>query len=262
MWKTGFFRLESHRVLDRAIVLLGSLASTNSKYGLVNIYAPNELTERVAFFDSLSDILRELQVPIIMGGDFNIIKSREEKPGLVVDKRAMGKFNKLIQANELVNLPMGGMFFTWARNKPNFTACLLDRFLVSPDILLWIPNLSQSALQRKLLDHCPVLLQEIQIGRKDRPFKWFSHWAEIAEFSAMMRNILTQSKPKGIGAKLREVNNATNEWVSLERAKDINSVEALENRISNLEQHLMSVGRAADKEVVVKNEIQELKSKI
>ncbi|KAL4387479.1 hypothetical protein GQ457_09G007620 [Hibiscus cannabinus] len=43
-----------------------------------------------------------------------------------------------------------------------------------------------------------------------------------------------------------------NEWVALERAKDINSVEELENRISSLEQHLMSAGRVTDDEALCK----------
>ncbi|KAK8660219.1 hypothetical protein V6N13_051153 [Hibiscus sabdariffa] len=181
MWKHEFFSLDRHMVFDRTIVLVGTLSSLNQKYGLVNIYAPNDLVERGVFFEFLTKILSSLQISIIVGGDFNTVKCGEEKVG--------GSANK--------------------RSEPCITVCVLDRCLFSPAVLSWFPNLSQSALQRKLSDHNAISLRDNGVKR-------------------------------GIGAKLRDAESTTKSWVATIKANDTLSIEALENKMSLLEQLLKS----------------------
>ncbi|KAL4308799.1 hypothetical protein GQ457_01G003850 [Hibiscus cannabinus] len=262
LWEKGFFSLESQISYDRVIVLIGTFSSNNERCGLVNVYAPNDPVERGCFFESLSNILVSAQVPVIVGGDFNVVKCREEKVGAAVDDRAMGKFNEFIQCNGLVDLPMGGNFFTWSRREPHVTACVLDRFLVSPEVISWFPKLSQSALQRKLSDHCPVLLREEQIIRRHGPFKWFTHWGENPKYCESMQSVLTSKRSRGIGAKLREAKRATKAWVTAENLKDGESVENLEKRISSIDKELLRVQSGSREESALKVEAQNLNTKL
>ncbi|KAL4281493.1 hypothetical protein GQ457_03G015920 [Hibiscus cannabinus] len=175
MWKSGFFSLESSDFYQ-AIVLVDTLLSVKSKCGLVNIYATNDPMEKgFLFFYFLSATLSSLHIPLIVRGDFNTVKCGEEKVGASVDERSIRTFINFIQVNALVDLAMGRKFYTWFRSEPFITACLLDMFLVSPKILSWFPDLSQCALQRKLSDHCPVVMRDYRLERKGKTFKWFSH---------------------------------------------------------------------------------------
>ncbi|KAL4291925.1 hypothetical protein GQ457_14G007740 [Hibiscus cannabinus] len=262
LWACGFFKLESQIILNRVIILIGRLSINNEKCGLVNVYAPNDRTERGAFFEELTILLYDIQLPVIVGGDFNVVKCREEKIGSSGDSRSMGKFNEFIRDNELVDLPMGGKFFTWFRREPRFTASVLDRFLVSPEVIVWFPNLSQLALPRKLSDHCPIFLREVQIKCKHRPFKWFTHWGDNSEFCDMMSNTLLSKKGVGIGVKLKTAKAVAKSWVELENLKVVETVESLENRISCIEQVLASSSLDLNEEAVLKAEAQDLSSKL
>lgn len=60
----------------------------------------------------------------------------------------------------VVDLPLQGLSFTWCHFRENASWARLDRFLVSPIILSWIPKLMQKGLPRSLFDHNAIILGE------------------------------------------------------------------------------------------------------
>ncbi|KAL4387080.1 hypothetical protein GQ457_09G021970 [Hibiscus cannabinus] len=263
MWSGKcIFTIEKQLVFDRVIVVIGTILSINKRCGLVNVYAPNDSNERCVFFDSLTDILKSLQTPFILGGDFNAVKMKEEKIGSTNDFNAMRKFAEFINCNNLVDLPMCGSSFTWFRSGTNISASKIDRFLVSPEICSWFPDASQYTLNRALSDHCPVLLKEGQRVATHRPFKWFNHWAEDPDFDKMIKEKFSSIKRKGIGEKLRLVKAAVKSWVAMARSKDVDTTDVLENKIATLERKIVAKG-ALPSEVSLRNtEIQSLKAQL
>ncbi|KAK3226756.1 hypothetical protein Dsin_006618 [Dipteronia sinensis] len=54
----------------------------------------------------------------------------------------------------------------------------LDRFLVSSEILLWFPQLTQKGLERSLSDHIPIMLGEPKEDWGPCPFRCYNSWLE------------------------------------------------------------------------------------
>ncbi|KAK8713402.1 hypothetical protein V6N13_148620 [Hibiscus sabdariffa] len=205
---------------DRVIVAVGTIRSINKKCGLVNVYAPNDVNERGAFSDSLSDILKTLHTPVIPGGDFNMVKNMDERLGVTNDSNAMKRFVDFINCNGMVDLPMSGNCFTWFRAGSIASASKIDRFLLSTDICCWFPLASQKVLNRGLSDHCTVLLKEEHVVVRHKTFKWSNHWADDPDFDKMIKEKFTYIKRRGIGEKLRRIKAAVKCWVADAKARE------------------------------------------
>jgi len=70
---------------------------------------------------------------IMIGGDFNLVRSREEKSSRNVTARWMDLFNEFIAETELRELHRSGGLFTWSNNQELQVLVVLDRVLVSSD---------------------------------------------------------------------------------------------------------------------------------
>ncbi|GKG11197.1 RNA-directed DNA polymerase, eukaryota, reverse transcriptase zinc-binding domain protein [Tanacetum coccineum] len=67
------------------------------------------------------------------------------------------KINDPQQRAGLVDLPIGSRSFTWM-NKAGTKLSKLDRFLISEDVTIWLPDVRITALDRLWSDHNPILL--------------------------------------------------------------------------------------------------------
>ena len=115
-----------------------TLDTHNSKLQLLNIYAPCQIGERTAFFQTLPPHIRG-GVPTIIGGDFNCISN------LFLDKlggdsqagpTAIAALTDLLRDFNLIDIfrsmHPSARKFTWTNSK---ISCRLDKFYVSPEIL-------------------------------------------------------------------------------------------------------------------------------
>ncbi|XP_071739945.1 uncharacterized protein [Rutidosis leptorrhynchoides] len=76
---------------------------------------------------------------------------------------------------QLIDVPLGGKKFTRiCDNGVKFSK--LDRFLVSENFYNTWGNVSALALERKLLDHCPIVLRDREIDYGPKPTKIFDEW--------------------------------------------------------------------------------------
>ena len=123
------FLFDSDGRVFSALVLLGSLS-----FNVVNIYAPNTVSERKIFFERLHDYFISNGSRII-AGDFNCIDNVLDRlrssNTLLPDKRCLNAFFSdfsLIDVWRKLN--PHGVSFTWS-NSDYTQASRLDRFLVS-----------------------------------------------------------------------------------------------------------------------------------
>ncbi|KAL4341551.1 hypothetical protein GQ457_08G025710 [Hibiscus cannabinus] len=114
IWDPEFFNCESNRVERNIIVLIVKLRKINYKCALINVYGQNIDGERAQLFEDLAECIRGINVPVIIGGDFNIVRTREEKLGVSFHSAAMNKFSEFIEELSLVDLPLIAGRFTWS----------------------------------------------------------------------------------------------------------------------------------------------------
>lgn len=86
-----------------------------------------------AFLSELSSFCSTNTEPILIGGDFNIIRFAKEKNSLDGVHRHTPLFNSLIHFYELKQIVMHGGLYTWSNNQEHPTLVKLDRVLISHD---------------------------------------------------------------------------------------------------------------------------------
>ena len=130
LWDEQFFMVESKVVSNRYILLVGEIKSKNFKCGFGNIYAPNDDRERQSFWEELGTLIKNMEIPWCLGGDFNSVRCEDEKIGMVLNHSAMSHFSHFIDDIGCMDIPLSDGKFTWCNNRLDPSYSRLDRFLM------------------------------------------------------------------------------------------------------------------------------------
>ena len=106
-----------------------------------------------------------------------MIRRCDDKLNSQINARGMNNFNEFINDARLVEVPMGGRKFTRVSDD-GMKFSKLDRFLMNEAFYSLWGNLSVVALDRKLSDHCPIVLKDIKMELGPKPFRFFDIWLE------------------------------------------------------------------------------------
>nr|AAR01724.1 hypothetical protein [Oryza sativa Japonica Group] len=128
------------------------------KWALVLVYGLAQNENKDKFLAELVNMCSRETLPILIGGDFNILRSPNEKSNSNFDDRWPFLFNAIIDGLCLMELQMSGRNFTWANNLANPTYEKLDRVLMSTEWEHNFPLASVVALNRDISNHTPLLL--------------------------------------------------------------------------------------------------------
>ncbi|XVF49156.1 hypothetical protein PTKIN_Ptkin03bG0245900 [Pterospermum kingtungense] len=239
-WRNNFFFLESKIVDRRFILLIGVFKEKNFRCGMGTVYAPNDEGERSRFFEELSVVLRNAGCPWVLGGDFNIVRSEEEKIGLGYNVGAMATFSSFIESLGLVDLPLSGGKFTWCSNRDQPTFCRLDRFLCSSEVLLNFSSIVQKLWPRSISDHNPVSLESKDTNWGPKPFRFYNHWLDLNGFQEMVGQRWKEldegtNPPFNVWKKLRELKLVIKDWVKEYGSVDFSTISSIEEDIQRME---------------------------
>ncbi|PWZ23951.1 hypothetical protein Zm00014a_037299 [Zea mays] len=128
------------------------------KWSLVCVYGPAQDNLKEMFLAELVNMASKVTEPILIGGDFNILRSSTEKNNDNFNPRWPFLFNAVIDGLCLRELALSGRQYTWANARANPTYEKLDRVLVSTDWELHFPRASVLAHSRDVSDHTPLIL--------------------------------------------------------------------------------------------------------
>lgn len=125
---------------------------------LVLVYGPAQVEDKENFLTEFARLCNGCQGPVVIGGDFNIIRKITEKNKPCSLPRWSHIFNSIIETAGLKELPLHGRLYTWANNHEDPTFEKLDRFFVSTKWELQFPLATVTALNRDMSDHVPLQL--------------------------------------------------------------------------------------------------------
>ncbi|WVZ53763.1 hypothetical protein U9M48_004664, partial [Paspalum notatum var. saurae] len=130
------------------------------------------------FLKELAHLSSKETLPMIIGGDFNIMRGPQEK-------------SKVIDAYNLRELELSGRQFTWANNLSNQTFEKLDRILVTTEWETKYPKATVQTLTREISDHTPLFLNS---GDEDSTpphsdFKFELGWLLREGFFDMVKDV-------------------------------------------------------------------------
>ncbi|GJU03534.1 RNA-directed DNA polymerase, eukaryota, partial [Tanacetum coccineum] len=177
VWDPNSFVKDNATISDYFVAVRGTWLSTATKVMFVSIYAPQDISEKKSLWEYITHIIDTWDGECIILGDFNEVRSKQERFGTIFNETAANAFNHFISTAGLIDLPLEGYSFTWAIKSAKKMS-KLDRFLISEGLLLKFPSLSAICLDRHLSDHRPIIMSEVVTDYGPSPFR---AWSESKE---------------------------------------------------------------------------------
>lgn len=88
----------------------------NKKLKLVTVYGPAHDDKKDLFLTELSQVCTSHNYPMMVGGDFNILRFSSEKNKNFRVNKFSDMFNLIINSHELRDIHINGGTFTWSNN--------------------------------------------------------------------------------------------------------------------------------------------------
>ena len=103
----------------------------NFEWSLVVVYGAAQNDHKGEFLAELVRMCDNEPLPLLVGGDFNIMRRQSDKNTANFNTRWPFVFNAIIESLDLREIELSGRQFTWANRKENKTFEKLDRVLAS-----------------------------------------------------------------------------------------------------------------------------------
>ena len=191
-WDPDKIELEAFMATRHSISGKFHLIGSEIRGIISNIYGPFQVQYKIAFIDSIGKLADWVGDRIwIMGGDFNLIKSLEEKKGGVRSLYDSSlRFGECIEKLNLIDMRTNNSLFTWnnKRTGDRNISSRLDRFLLSESILRAGGELNAVVLPMAGSDHWPIRLEWKRVGENlRRPFRMEKFWLNHPEFKNLVK---------------------------------------------------------------------------
>nr|GEZ90924.1 RNA-directed DNA polymerase, eukaryota [Tanacetum cinerariifolium] len=199
------FEKHNSTVSDYFVAIKGKWIHSSKNYLIISIYVSQELYDKKVLWDYLHFIIDNWAGEVVIIGDFNEVRTQDERFGSIFNIQGAAIFNSFISSSGLVDVPMGGCSFTWVHK---FAAKMskLDRFLISEGLMESCPNISAITLDRYLSDHRPILLRELCFDYGPTPFRFYHYWFELEGFDKFVEQVWNDYQSDDFNAMLRFMN--------------------------------------------------------
>jgi len=139
------------------------------------------------FLQELADFCDKESLPILLGGDFNLIRNDKERNVGQGDQRLMALFNDFIGRFQLKEIFVSGVKFTWSNKQKQPILVKLDKILTIDDWEDRFPKCSAWSKARVGSDHCPLILDSGDQGNPRPKYFFFQEqWLHKEGFQSMV----------------------------------------------------------------------------
>jgi hypothetical protein len=158
-------------------------------------------------------------------GDFNFVRSQENRNRSGGDINDMFLFNEVIGHLGLLELPLKGKKFTWSNMQKTPLLEQLDWFFTSSNWILDYPNSMVLPLARKGSDHTPCIVNIDTDIPKAKLFRFENFWVDLPGFMECVKKSWSNPSHKNYSSailmdKLKNLRYAQKKWhPSLARLK-------------------------------------------
>ncbi|GKE52034.1 RNA-directed DNA polymerase, eukaryota [Tanacetum coccineum] len=127
VWDPRMFRKHNSTVSDYFVDVQGDWIPSAKKCLIISIYAPQEFLEKKMLWSYLNHVIDNWSGEVILMGDFNEVRSKEERFGTNFNKHNAIALNSFISSGGLVEVPLGGCAFTWCHKSASKMS--FDKFI-------------------------------------------------------------------------------------------------------------------------------------
>jgi hypothetical protein len=107
--------------------------TTKFKFEAIGVYGPADHSKSTQFLVELEAKVQRFPMPVVVFGDFNLIRGAQDKNNANINWPRVNAFNDSIARMALREVARVGARFTWSNRQRNPVRCVLDRLLVSPE---------------------------------------------------------------------------------------------------------------------------------
>ncbi|GJY78645.1 RNA-directed DNA polymerase, eukaryota [Tanacetum coccineum] len=127
--------------------VMGKWIPNNKNLLIISIYAPQELAEKKILWQYLKIVIDRWKGDVIVMGDFNEVRTEDERFGSIFNAQGAAAFNSFISAGGLVEVPSGGGITI---PESNAMLQLVQKLkLLKVHICLWVKGKKDNALNLK-----------------------------------------------------------------------------------------------------------------
>ncbi|GKB07586.1 RNA-directed DNA polymerase, eukaryota [Tanacetum coccineum] len=188
VWDSSMFIKKHVYSSDYFLVVMGIWDPSSSKLLIISVYSHQELIEKRELWGYLHSLINRWDGEVVILGDFNEVRSEQERFSSLFNSQGASAFNNFIATSGLIDLPLGGYSYTWA-HKSASKMSKLDRFLISKGLMVLFPHLSGLCLDRKLSDHRPIIMCELNLDYGPTPFRIFHSWFNLEGFDSFVEDL-------------------------------------------------------------------------
>jgi exonuclease III len=188
LWNSSVFLGQVVEIKRFGIIIDFISNHNNAKWTLVCVYGPCDGIERDNFVSWLYNLKIKPSDNWLLLGDFNFIRSQDNrnKPG--GDVNDMLLFNEIIGHLGLLELPLKGCAFTWSNMQAIPLLEQLDWFFTSANWIAEYPNSLVLPLAKTGSDHVPCIVTIGTAIPKAKIFRFENYWVDMPGFAACVRS--------------------------------------------------------------------------
>ena len=184
---------------------------------LTNVYGPNSTEGKQEFTDWLMGLNMSQSKLWMILGDFNYIRSPDNrnKPG--GDPASMMTFNNIIVNLDLAEIPLKGRAFTWTNKQDQPLLEKLDWIFTSPHWTTIHPSTMATPLAKISSNHVPIKIQIDSNIPRSQIFRFEEYWTEFSGFIETVEKHWLNSthfsdSPKNLNSKFKSIKRGLKSW--------------------------------------------------
>ncbi|GJT54285.1 RNA-directed DNA polymerase, eukaryota, reverse transcriptase zinc-binding domain protein [Tanacetum coccineum] len=215
----------------------GCKNSLNRMINGIDSLAKSSLWNRIA------DFMNHHNGKFILFGDMNTVRHENEMSGSLFSRIEAEHFNSFIDSTSLIDLPIGGRYFTWM-NKVGTKLRKLDRFLISEGITEDIPDIKITTIDRMWSDHSLILFHVKKADFGPSPFKFYNTWLNRDGFDDLIKSTWasmdTSNGHRNFKSheKLRGLKTAIKKWQADVRKNDRSQKHGILSEIKDIKKKI------------------------
>lgn len=159
----------------------------NFRWKVVVVYGSAYEEHKQEFLDELTNVSSSSSIPMLIGGDFNMVRETADRSAGNINTNWTNKFNDWVNSSALMELKIANRQFTWCNNQTNRIMAELDRVFM---ITCWEahhPLADLSALPRVTSDHTPLVVHcDLQAAPLAKIFRFEKLWLSVEGFNSLI----------------------------------------------------------------------------
>lgn len=200
-WDSSTLECTAHFVTSHTLTVCLETKSSNLYFHVSNVYGPCVSAKKSSFLQELEREVAPLidaNQPWVLLGDFNMIRSLDERSNNNFGAHLAAAFNNTIRALTMQEIPLSDHRFTWSNKQQNPVLAKLDRFLINNAWGAKLQATSAAPWDSSISDHTPILLTASTTIPRPCLFRFNNHWTHHPSFKEIMQSTWTSvrtSKP-------------------------------------------------------------------